>query len=114
MPKKDPVAGDKCPRCREGLLERDQLGLVCNDCGWNKSNDELVRQEEARQKVDPGDFRPRKISIILDDPEKAEHFLQGLIVARSNNSSEYFEDLIDGVNEIMQPYRLKRLQEEAA
>jgi uncharacterized Zn finger protein (UPF0148 family) len=114
MAKRNPQPGDKCPRCKEGLLERDALGIACDNCGWHQNNEELVRQDEERAKAEAGDFKKAKISIIIDDPETAEHFLQGLIIARSNNSSQYFEELIDGVNAVLQPYRLKRIQEQHA
>lgn len=57
------------------------------------------------------EFKPRKIFITIDNPEEAENFLRGLIVARSNNSSEYFVQLIDGVNMIMEPYRMAVIKE---
>jgi len=57
------------------------------------------------------DFKPRKFYITIDDPDEAEDFLRGLIVARSNNSSEYFVDLIDAVNTIMEPYRKAIIEE---
>jgi nitrate reductase alpha subunit len=50
-------------------------------------------------------FKPATLKIRLEDPDEAENFLRGLIIARSNNSSEYFVDLIDGVNAVMQDYR---------
>jgi nitrate reductase alpha subunit len=59
-------------------------------------------------------FRPRKVSIVIDDPDEAENFLRGLIVARSNNSSQYFVDLIDGVNAIMENYRGEIMKEQMA
>lgn len=53
-----------------------------------------------------------KVSIILDELEASEEFLRGLIVARSNNSSPYFVQLIDGVNEALQEARGTKLAEE--
>ena len=53
-----------------------------------------------------------KVSIILDDPDEAEHFLRGLIVARSNNSSELFVELIDGVNGALVQHREEALLEQ--
>lgn len=55
-------------------------------------------------------FKPRKIFITLDDPEEAENFLKGLIIARQNNSCEHFVNLIDAVNLVMEPYRMAIIQ----
>lgn len=60
------------------------------------------------------EFKPRKFSITIDDPDEAENFLRGLIVARSNNSSQYFVDLIDAVNAIMEDYRSRMLKAQMA
>jgi len=57
------------------------------------------------------EFKTRKFFITIDDPDEAENFLRGLIVAPSNNSSEYFVDLIDAVNTIMEPYRRAVIEE---
>jgi hypothetical protein len=57
-------------------------------------------------------FKMKRIFITIDDPDEAEHFLRGLIIARQNNSSEYFTQLIDGVNLIMEPYRLALIEEQ--
>jgi len=56
-------------------------------------------------------FKRAKISIVIEDPDEAENFLRGLIVARSNNSSEYFVELIDGINTIMTTYRQAIMEE---
>jgi len=58
-------------------------------------------------------FKARKLSIILDDPEEAQIFLNGLILAKQNNSSSYFPQLIEGVNAVMEPY-YKQVQSELA
>lgn len=104
--------GDKCPRCRSGLVVRTELGLSCDECSWEQDLEKM--QEVAKQAVSgkPGEFKARKFSITIDDPEEAENFLRGLIVARSNNSSEYFVDLIDAVNAILEPWRASKLAEE--
>jgi len=59
-------------------------------------------------------FKPRKFSITIDDPDEAENFLRGLIVAKSNNSSPLFEDLINAVNGIMEDYRAGVMKETMA
>jgi hypothetical protein len=58
-------------------------------------------------------FKPRKISIVLDDPDGCQLFLNGLILAKQNNSSEYFPQLIDGVNAVLEPY-LNEVREEVS
>jgi hypothetical protein len=105
--------GDKCPQCREGLLERTELGLACNECSWDMEIDEVVAEtEKARVQAGEYVFRPRTFKITLDDPDNAEIFLRGLILARQNNNSEYFVDLIDAVNAILEPWRAAKLHEE--
>ena len=58
-------------------------------------------------------FKARKISIILDDPDECQVFMNGLILAKQNNNSLYFPQLIDGVNAVMEPY-LAAVQDEMA
>lgn len=57
-------------------------------------------------------FSPKKISIILDDPEEAENFLRGLIIAKSNNSSPFFPQLLDATNAVLEEYRGELLAEQ--
>jgi hypothetical protein len=38
----------------------------------------------------------------------------GLIVAKTNNSSPIFQDLIDGVNALLEPLRAEQLEEQMA
>jgi hypothetical protein len=109
---KVPNPGDKCPRCRSGLVVKGEVGLMCDECSWEMELEEVVRRTEEEKKGRPGEFRAKKFSITVDDPEEAENFLRGLIVARSNNSSEYFVELIDAVNTILEPWRQRKLQEE--
>jgi nitrate reductase alpha subunit len=110
--------GDKCPVCKEGLLERTEIGIACSSCSFDMEIEDMVKANEE-QKMQPGAdgtyrFKPRTFKITIDDPEAGEEFLRGLIVARSNNSSEYFVDLIDAVNSILEPWRAARLNEELA
>ena len=58
------------------------------------------------------EFKGGTLKIKLDDPEEADIFLAGLILARQNNNSEYFPMLIDGVNALMQPYRKELIEEQ--
>jgi hypothetical protein len=58
-------------------------------------------------------FKARKISIILDDPDDCQEFMNGLILAKQNNNSAYFPQLIEGVNAVMEPY-LAQVREELA
>jgi hypothetical protein len=50
-------------------------------------------------------FEPFALTLEFYDPEDAEHFLQGMIVARSNNSNETIVEIIDGINESLAEYR---------
>jgi hypothetical protein len=108
-----PKQGDKCPQCKEGLLVRTELGLACDECSYELTIDEVAEQAElARVQAGEYTFKPRTFKITLTDPEDAEEFLRGLIVARTNNSSEYFVDLIDAVNAILEPWRAAKLSQE--
>jgi nitrate reductase alpha subunit len=91
------------------MIVRTEIGLECDECSWAQDLD--AAEQEREVKVYAG-FKPKTFKIRIDDPEEGENFLRGLIVARSNNSSEYFVDLIDAVNAILQPWRLAQLQEE--
>lgn len=50
-------------------------------------------------------FRPFSIKIRIDDPEEADVFEAGLILAQSNNNSHLWAELIDGINQAMKPHR---------
>jgi hypothetical protein len=105
--------GDKCPRCKDGLLERTEVGIACDTCSFEKEIAEVVEANE-REEVEQGDyhFRPASIKIRIETPQGGEDFLRGLIVARTNNSSPLFVDLIDGVNSLLEDYRAAKLKEE--
>lgn len=107
-------AGDKCPQCHEGMLERDAVGLSCTECSFVLELSEVIEANRAR--TDFGDFvwKAKTFKIRIEDPEEAEVFLRGLILARQNNNSPYFVDLIDAVNTVLEPYREARLSEEVA
>jgi len=103
-------AGDKCPQCKEGLVERVEFGYACSDCSW----DLVVSDIEAASKraatvAGQYKFRPASIKIRIEDPEEGEVFLRGCIIARQNNNSPLFVDLIDGVNSLLEPYREAKL-----
>jgi hypothetical protein len=109
--------GDKCPQCHDGLLEKDTAGLRCSKCAFSLT---LAAVEAANAKLKTQvlytdfKFRPAKFSVTIDDPEEGEVFLRGLVLASQNNNSEYFADLIDAVNAILQPWREARLQGQLA
>ena len=108
-------AGDKCPQCKNGLLERTELGLSCSDCAFEVDIDEVVAANKKDEvQVDEYRFRAARISIRVSTPDEGEEFLRGLIVARSNNSNHLFVELIDAVNDLLQPYRAAKLREELA
>jgi hypothetical protein len=60
----------------------------------------IVKRESPRAQ-----FRPFVLRVQFDDPEDAEHFLLGMIVARSNNSNETIVEIIDGINAGLEKYR---------
>ena len=102
--------GDKCPQCKEGLIERVEFGYACSACSWDMEVKDIVeasRRETAT--VGPYKFRPARIGIRIEDPEEGEVFLRGCIIARQNNNSPLWEDLIDGVNQLLEPYREAKL-----
>jgi len=57
------------------------------------------------------EFKPFSLKLRFDDPEEAEVFLQGCIVAMTNNNSPKWRKLIDGVNSQMLEYRAARLKQ---
>jgi hypothetical protein len=59
------------------------------------------------------EFKGGTLKIKLDDAEETQEFLAGLILARQNNNSEYFPQLIDGCNALLQPYRQAEIEEQA-
>lgn len=108
-------AGDKCPRCHEGLIVKTELGFECDECTWNESVEELVERSE-RNKTQIADyrFRPFAIKIRVESPEEGEMLLQGCIVARSNNNSPHFQEMIDGINGQLEGWRAQKLRQEIA
>lgn len=102
--------GDKCPQCREGLLERTELGISCDGCSFEIEIAEVVAANAASKvTAENYRYRPARVSIRIEDPEAGEEFLRGLILARQNNNSPLFPELIDGINELLQPWRAARL-----
>jgi len=59
-------------------------------------------------------FKPFALRLEFYDPADAEHFLQGMIVARTNNSNDTIVEIIDGINEALVAYRYEKLKEEMA
>jgi hypothetical protein len=106
-------AGDKCPKCREGLLVRVELGFACDECSYQIDLEDLTAMA-MKKRTKAGDyvFGRRIIKFTIEDPEEAEEFLRGVILARQNNSSYYFVDLIDALNGILEPWRAARLAQE--
>jgi hypothetical protein len=106
-------AGDKCPRCHEGLIVRTELGFECDECQWQESIEDLVLESEKR-KVEIGDykFRPFALRVRIEDPEEGEYLLQGLIIARSNNNSPHFGEMIESLNGQLEGWRAQKLREQ--
>ena len=107
--------GDKCPSCREGLIARTPTGLECERCDWELEIEEVI-MANAKSKTEAGTytFKPRTFKITIETPEEGEEFLRGLVLASQNNNSPYFQDLLDAVNTVLQPYREAKLKEELA
>ncbi len=106
------TVGDKCPQCREGLLERTELGLSCSECSFDMDIAEVVEaNQKSRTEVESQGYKwkPRTFKITIEDPDEAEDFLRGLILAKQNNNSQFFPDLIDAVNAILEPWRKAQL-----
>lgn len=59
-------------------------------------------------------MKPFAMRIIVRDPETAQQFLEGCILASQNNNSSYFRELIDGLNAGMREYNKERIAEEDA
>jgi len=108
-------AGDKCPRCHEGLIVRTELGFECDECTWNEGIEELMIESEKRKvQIDDYRFRPFALKIRVEDPEEGELLLQGCIIARSNNNSPHFQAMIDGINGQLEGWRAQKLRSEIA
>lgn len=107
--------GDKCPQCKVGLIEKDELGLSCDRCSWNLEIAEVAAANKAAETT-AGEYRyrPARVSIRIATPEIGEEFMRGLILARQNNNSKLFVDLIEAVNELLQPYNAAKLAQEMA
>jgi hypothetical protein len=56
-------------------------------------------------------FKPVTLKIRIESQEEAENFLLGLIVAKSNNSSPLFQDLVDGTNSVLESAKSAQLEE---
>jgi len=103
--------GDKCPQCKVGLIESmPGFGVACSDCSWDMEIAEVVRaQERAETEAGSYKFRPATLKIRIEKPDDGEEFLRGCIIARQNNNSPLFVDLIDGVSSLREPYREAKL-----
>jgi len=106
-------AGDKCPRCHEGLIIKTELGFECDECTWHETIDELVTESKRRETI-IGDykFRPFALRIRVETPEEGEYLLQGCIIAKSNNDSPHFQHMVDGINAQLEGWRAMKLQKE--
>jgi hypothetical protein len=58
------------------------------------------------------EFKPFKVSVTIRDPESMQLFLEGLILAQSNNNSPYWRELIDGINAATERYRHEMIEEQ--
>lgn len=107
--------GDKCPQCKQGLLERTELGIACSNCSFEMEIEEMVKaNESARTNAGGFEWRPKTFRITVEDPEDCQEFLRGLILARQNNNSSYFVDLIEACNTVLEPWLAAKQREELA
>jgi hypothetical protein len=105
--------GDKCPQCKEGLLVRTELGIACDTCSYELEIGEVVEMASiAKKQQGTFKWKAKTFKITLDEPEEAEQFLRGCILARQNVNCEVFQDLIDVTNQILEPWRAARMNEE--
>jgi len=56
-------------------------------------------------------FKPATLKIRIESQEEAENFLLGLITAKSNNSSPLFQELVDGVNAVLEIAKKNQMEE---
>lgn len=54
---------------------------------------------------DPVKFKGFALRFEFRDPEEAEQFLRGCILASQNNNSPLWREVIDGINGAMQDHR---------
>lgn len=59
-------------------------------------------------------FKPFALRFEFHDPEEAEIFLRGCILAAQNNNSPLWREVIDGINGAMEKYRAERLKADMA
>lgn len=57
-------------------------------------------------------FKGFALKLEMRDPDEAEEFLRGVILASQNNNSPLWRDIIDGVNSGLEQYRADRLKGE--
>lgn len=58
-------------------------------------------------------FKPFLVKVTVRDPEEAQEFLEGCILAQSNNNSHYFRELIEGLNAGLHEYRQEQIAQGA-
>jgi hypothetical protein len=56
-------------------------------------------------------FKGFILKLTIAEPEEAEIFLRGCIMASQNNNSHLWREIIDGVNSGMEKYRAEQLKE---
>lgn len=107
--------GDVCPQCKQGLLERTEVGLDCSECNFALELAAVVAANEKNEtETEEYKYRVASVKIRIETPEAGEEFLRGLILARQNNNSQLFVELIEGINSLLEPWRAARLKDEMA
>lgn len=105
--------GDVCPQCKQGLLTRTEVGIACDECSFELEIAEVVAANEKNEtQSEEYKYRVASVKIRIETPEVGEEFLRGLILARQNNNSPIFVELIDGINSLLEPWRAARLKDE--
>lgn len=109
------VVGDKCPQCKDGLLERTETGLECSKCDFSMDMADVIEANEREEThTEEYKFKSATLKVTIDTPAEAEEFLRGLVIAQQNTNSELFPLLIEGVNSLLVPWRAAVLRDQIA
>jgi hypothetical protein len=68
----------------------------------------------ARKAAEKPKFKPFALRFEFYDPEEAEQFLRGCILAGQNNNSHLWKEVIEGINNGMVDYREQQLRHDMA
>jgi hypothetical protein len=68
----------------------------------------------AKAKLEKPRFKPFALRFEFHDPDEVDIFLRGCILARQNNNSHLFPEVIDGINNAMENFREQQLRYDMA